>query len=177
MQAEDSNSPPSVLPREADHTITSVQVTAKQVEKVLTDVDAGKGTDPDNISPRILKNCTRELSEPMATIFAACLEHKKWLAAWKEAHVVPVHKKESRTDLQHYRPISLLSAVGKVFKEMVAETMWKHLNQHNLFSPHKFGLRPGHSTSDLLLSQEWQDTLDEGLDTLVVVLDSAGAFD
>ena len=120
---------------EADHTITSVQVTAKQVEKVLRDADAGKATSPDNISPRVLRNCARELSEPLVTIFAACLKHKKWPAAWKEAHVVPVHKK-SRTDPRHYKPISLLSAVGKVFKKMIAETLWRHLNQHNLLSPH-----------------------------------------
>ena len=179
MQVGDPNRPPPVLPREADHTITSVLVTAEQVEKVLRDVDVGKATGPDNISPRILKNCARELSGPLATIFAACLEHKKWPAAWKEAHVVPVHKKESRSDPRHYRPISLLSAVGKVFEKMIGETIWRHLNQHNLLSPHQFGFRPGRSTSDLLLllSQKWQDTLDEGLGTLVVALDIAGAFD
>ena len=179
MQVGDPNRPPPVLPRETDHTITSVLVTAAQVENVLRDVDVGKATGPDNISPRVLKNCARELSGPLATIFTACLEHKKWPAAWKETHVVPVHKKESRSGPRHCRSISLLSAVGKVFEKMVAETMWRHLNQQNLLSPHQFGFRPGRSTSDLLLllSQEWQDTLDEGLDTLVVALDIAGAFD
>ena len=98
MLVEDPNRPPPVLPQEADHTITSVQVTAKQVEKVLKDVDAGKAASPDNISPRVLKNCARELSELLATIFTARLELKKWPAAWKEAHMVPVHTKESRTD-------------------------------------------------------------------------------
>ena len=179
MQVRDPSRPPPVLPRETDHTITSVLVTAAEVEKVLRDIDVGKATGPDNISPRVLKNCARELSGPLATIFAACLEQNKWPAAWKEAHVVPVHKKESKTDPRHYRPISLLSTMGKVFEKLIAETLWRHLNQHSLVSPHQFGFRPGRSTSDLLLllSQEWQDTLDEGLDTLVVALDIAGAFD
>ena len=121
------------------------------MEKVLRDVDTGKATGPDNNSPRVHKNCARKLSEPLATIFATCPEHKKWPAAWKEIHAVPFYKKESRTDPRHYRPISLLSAVGKVFEKMVAETMWKHLNHHNLLSPHQYGFRPGHSTSNLLL--------------------------
>ncbi|XP_050688373.1 uncharacterized protein LOC126981400 [Eriocheir sinensis] len=113
---------------ESDHTITSVSVTAAQVEKVLLDVDAGKATGPDNISPRVLKNFAKELSEPLANIFSACLVEKKRPAAWKEANV--------------------------------------------------FGFRAAAPPliSLLLLSQEWQDSL-EGLDTLVVALDIAGAFD
>ncbi|XP_050704959.1 uncharacterized protein LOC126990381 [Eriocheir sinensis] len=92
MQVDDPYRPPPILPRESDHTITSVSVTAAQVEKVLRDVDAGKATGPDNIIPRVLRNCAKELSEPLANIFSACLE-EKWPAAWKEVNVVPVHKK------------------------------------------------------------------------------------
>ncbi|XP_045122826.1 uncharacterized protein LOC123511207 [Portunus trituberculatus] len=79
----------------------------------------------------------------------------------------------------HYRPISLLSVMGKVFEKLVAAVIWQHLDEHQLLSPHQFGFWPGRSTSDLLLlfSQEWQDILDEGLDTLVVALDIAGAYD
>ncbi|XP_063879421.1 uncharacterized protein LOC135110724 [Scylla paramamosain] len=43
----------------------------------------------------------------------------------------------------------------------------------------QFGFRPGPSTSDLLmlLTGRWQDALDGGLDSVVVALDIAGAFD
>ena len=179
MQVECPTRPPPVLPRETAHTITSVPITAELVEKALGELDVGKATGPDQISPRVLKQCARELSVPLADIFSACLAEKKWPASWKEAYVVPVHKKESKSDPKHYRPISLLSVMGKVFEKLVAAVIWQHLNEHQLLSPHQFGFRPGRSTSDLLLllSQEWQDTLDEGLDTLVVALDIAGAFD
>uniref|UniRef100_A0A0P4WNB5 Reverse transcriptase domain-containing protein n=1 Tax=Scylla olivacea TaxID=85551 RepID=A0A0P4WNB5_SCYOL len=75
--------------------------------------------------------------------------------------------------------MSLLSVMGKVFEKLVASVTWQHLDEHQLLSLHHFGFRSGRSTSDLLLflSQEWQDTLDEGLDTLVVALDIAGAYD
>ena len=77
MQVGDPNRPSPVLPQETGHTITSVLVTAEQVEKVLRDLDVGKATGPDNISPRVLKKCARELSSPLAIIFSACLEQKK----------------------------------------------------------------------------------------------------
>ncbi len=85
----------------------------------------------------------------------------------------------SRSGPRDYRPISLLSALGKVLEKMVANTFWRHLNQHSLLSPHHFFFRPGRYTSDfplLLLSQKWQYTLDRGLDTLVGTLNIAGAF-
>ncbi|XP_045137177.1 uncharacterized protein LOC123519737 [Portunus trituberculatus] len=116
MQVECPTRPPPVLPRETAHTITSIPITTELVEKALGQLDAGKATGPDGISPRVLKQCARELSVPLAAIFSACLAEKKWPASWKEAYVVPVHKKGSKSDPRHYRPISLLSVMGKVFE-------------------------------------------------------------
>ena len=69
--------------------------------------------------------------------------------------------------------------MGKLLEQVVASVIYHHLSEHRLLSDRQFGCRPGHSTVDLLtvLSQGWQDALDEGLDTLVVALDIAGAFD
>ncbi len=72
---------PTSASRETDHIITLVSVTAILVKKVLREVDAGKATSPDTISPQVLKNCVEELSKTLAYIFAACLEEKKWPSA------------------------------------------------------------------------------------------------
>ena len=62
---------------------------------------------------------------------------------------------------------------------MVASVICYHMSEHRLLSNRQFVFWPGHSTVDFLtvLSQDWQDALDEGLDTLVVALDIDGAFD
>ena len=93
--------------------------------------------------------------------------------------MVPVHKKNSRSEPSNYRPISLLSVVGKVLEQIVSAVISQHLYENHLLSDRQFGFRPGRSTADLLLllSKDWQDALEEGLDTLVVALDIAGAFD
>ena len=67
----------------------------------------------------LLKQCTHELFVRLTTVFTACLRENIWSSLWKEAQVVPVHKKSSRSDPKNYRPISLLSVVGKVFKRIV----------------------------------------------------------
>ena len=88
-------------------------------------------------------------------------------------------KKGSRSDPKNCRPISLPSVVGKVFERVVAEVVCGHLKDIVLLSDQQFGFRPGRSTSDqlMLLTRHWQDTLDEGRDTVVVALDIARAFD
>ena len=52
----------------------------------------------------------------------------------KEARVVPVHKKNSRSDPSNYRPVYLLSMVGKVLERIVAKVICQHLNENHLFS-------------------------------------------
>ena len=62
-----------------------------------------------------------------------------------------MYKKKSRSDPANYRPISLLSVVGKVFERIVVKTITHHLDQESLLSDHQFGFRSGRSTSDLLM--------------------------
>ena len=91
----------------------------------------------------------------------------------------PVHKRGSRSDPKNYRPISLLSVMGKMFERIVAQVVCCHLSENYLLLDQHFGFRPGRSTSDVLmfLTRKWQDALDDGQDTVVVALDIAGAFD
>ena len=98
---------------------------------------------------------------------------------WKEAREVPVHKRNSRANPKNYRLISLLSVVGKVFERVVTDVVCHHLRDNYLLSEQLFGFRLGRSTSDqlMLLTKKWQDAIDKGLDTVVVALDIAGAFD
>ncbi|XP_063869593.1 uncharacterized protein LOC135105389 [Scylla paramamosain] len=129
-------------------------MTAEQVERLLGAVDVSKATGPDDVSPRLLKHCARELSAPLTTVFASCL---------REVRVV--HKKTQ--------------VVGKLLEQIVSAVICQHMSENHLLSDRQFGFGPGRSTADLLLilSKDWQNILEEGLDTLVVALDIAGAFD
>ncbi|KAG7159578.1 RNA-directed DNA polymerase from transposon X-element-like 4 [Homarus americanus] len=119
-----------------------------------------------------------ELAGPLSNVFNTCLVENTWPTMWKQARVVPVHKKWSKSDPGNYRLISLLSVVSKIFEWLVAEEMCRHFNLHNLLSNRQFGFRSSRSTSDLLLllSGDWQDALNNGLDNLVIALDIAGGL-
>ena len=126
-----------------------------------------------------MQKCAYQLAAPIASLFRTCLKQKKWPRLWKCARVVAVHKKKSRTLVENYRPVSLLSIMGKTFEKIIAKKMTAFFDENYLISDKQFGFRQNRSTSDLLLqlSTAWNKSLDSGKYTYVIALDIAGAFD
>ena len=170
--------PPS-LPVVAGVSLTTFDTTEAEVRAALTELEEAKAVGPDGISPRVLRRCAEVLAPPLALIFRAILHDSKWPRAWKVSHVVPVHKKGSRSVTDNYRPVSLLSVVSKVLEGIIAARLTAHLESQHLLSTRQFGFRKGRSAADLnlLLVSEWSDALDQGRPTAVLALDIAGAFD
>ncbi|KAI8498065.1 hypothetical protein Bbelb_240090 [Branchiostoma belcheri] len=67
-------------------------------------IKVSKAPEPDNISPKLIKEFAFELSTPMTDILNLSLQEGKVPAEWKEAIVVPVPK-ELPADLDRVRPV------------------------------------------------------------------------
>lgn len=166
---------PTQMEQECDQVLTAVVVTQEQVECLLRAVDIRKTTRLGNIRPQVLHHCSHEQARLLMAVLSTCVRENTWPAMWKRACVILVHRKKSKSNITKYKPISLLSVVGKIFKQTVVEAITRHLEEHSLLSNQQFGFESGCSMSDLfvLLSRDWQDSLDN---SLVVALDTAGAF-
>ena len=131
------------------------------------------------ISPRLLKEGAPVLSTHLANLFNKSIETSVFSSQWKLANVIPVHKKGDRTDASNYRPISLLSCLGKVFEKCVFKHMYNFLNNHNKITPVQSGFIPGDSAVYQLI--DLYDTfcraLDDGKEVRVVFCDISKAFD
>ena len=69
--------------------------------------------------------------------------------AWREADMVPIHKKgKDRTKVDSYRPISLTSCVGKLMERLINTRLSWHLEKNNTISPEQAGFRQHRSTED-----------------------------
>lgn len=152
---------PQILPphldQQCEEIVTEVEVTCLQVECLLWELDTKKATGLYDVSLLILKCCVSELSVLLMIIFSAYKWKNTWPSVWKETRVVPVWKRSFRSDPKNYRPISLLSVMGKVFERVIAKVVCRHLSNINLLSDQQFGFRPGRSTSALLmlLTRDW----------------------
>ena len=110
-------------------------------------------------------------------LFNLSLVEGKLPTEWKDALVVPVHKKGKKEDVTNYRPITLLCVVSKVLERC----MFKHFKDFfcPLFDNAQHGFLQGRSTVTQLLAfyHEIGHSLDKGLQLDIVYLDLAKAFD
>ena len=129
--------------------------------------------------PRMLKFCSSSISEPLAALFNSSLTSGKVPSEWKISRITPIHKKGDASNIANYRPISLLSLVGKLLERLVHSALMGYLLDHDIFSASQFGFRPGGSTQEALLfaSQFWHSTMELGGSNAVVFLDISKAFD
>ena len=61
--------------------------------------------------------------------------------------MIPVYKKGKKTNVNNYRPISLLPVLSKILEKIVYNRLCSFLSQSNFFYDLRFGFRKNHSTS------------------------------
>ncbi len=66
---------------------------AHEVRKYLRKIHPNKSTGPDNISPRVLKECSDQLEYPLTLLFNKSLAQGRIPGAWKKANITPIFKK------------------------------------------------------------------------------------
>ena len=111
-------------PLYTNHVIKNLVCSVDDVASLLSELDITKSSGPDNISPRILKECAHELAPSLTGIFNLSLTTGELPSDWKTANVIPIHKSGERVMAVNYRPISLTSIVVKTLERMVH----KHIN-------------------------------------------------
>ena len=80
---------------------------------------------------------------------------------------------------KNYHPVSLLSAVSKVFEKLVNNTIVDHLEKCGSFSDLQYGFRSSRLTADLLtvVSDRIARAFNRSEATRVVALDISKVFD
>ena len=145
---DDSGISLPVFPFRTNLKLHNISITPKMVKKVLY---SSKASGPVCIPVVVLKNCEPELSYILAKLFNKCLKESCFPDCWKVFSVVPVFKNiGERSTAKNYRPVSLLSAVSKVFEKLVNNRIVDHLENRGLFSDFQYGFRSSRSTPDLL---------------------------
>ena len=70
---------------------------------------------------------------------------------WKQANVSPLYKKDDPSLACNYRPISLLSTVGKVMEKKFHKHIFNYFKDHNIITCLQSGFVPGDSTVNQLV--------------------------
>ena len=159
--------------------LKEIDITEKQVKKILSQLNRDKASGPDNISPKILTSAATTLSYPVTLLFRLSLANGEIPEDWRTATVSPIFKKGSRAEASNYRPVSLTCILCKCMEKIVREKVMNHLLDNNLITKEQHGFVPGKSCTTQLLEvlDEWTEILDDGGSIDAVYMDFQKAFD
>ena len=176
---KDNNDDPEPAVMNFDNEVCNFVVTNKDIAREIDVLKAGKAPGPDNISTTFLKNMKVCLLEPLNMIFNSSLSKCQVPKDWKNAKVVPIHKKGSRGDPGNYRPVSLTSSVCKVMERILRAKIMDHLIVNKLINQSQHGFMPNRSCQTNLLEflDRITSILDNGNAVDIIYLDYAKAFD
>jgi len=104
--------------------LDTITMTIKDTEEKLKKLKINKSCGPDQISNRLLKNCASGLAKPSTLVFRKCMNEGYYPNMRKRANSSPIHKKETKSNKNNYRPISLLSCLSKVFEKYIYVDMY-----------------------------------------------------
>ena len=90
------------------------QVSVSDVHKLLKGVGRDKATGLDDIPARFIVDAAHIIDKPISHILNLSLSQGIVPDEMKAARVVPLHKKNSKTDTGNYRPVSILSCISKI---------------------------------------------------------------
>ncbi|NQZ52356.1 MAG: hypothetical protein HRT95_19945, partial [Moritella sp.] len=111
-----------------------------RIKSILLKINPNKAQGPDEIHGSILKNCASTLAKPLSILFGKSYSSGHIPADLKLAHVVPIHKKGSKSNVENYRPISLTSIVMKTFEKIIREELM--LRCRHLLDERQHGFLP-----------------------------------
>ena len=167
------------VPPPSNSTIQPLVLTSFEIFKILSALDTNKATGPDGISNKLLREAAPSISDVLAKIFNKSLESSTYPDIWKMAHVVPLHKKNSQSDPNNYRPVSLLTCISKILEKAVYKYVHNYLISNNLITKKQSGFSPGDSTINQLtcICHQIYESFDNRDETRAVFLDLSKAFD
>ena len=99
------------------------------------------------ISNRMLKVVAKEVSFPLEIRFNRSFRENKFPQIFKESNVIPLSKNGDNSCPSNFRPILLLSGVGRIQERIVFKNIHNYFNENNLLYKYQSGFLPNHSTT------------------------------
>ena len=180
IESQPSDDPLKYLGDKTGETKFKLQpVNVEYVERAIKALNNSKSPGADRIPVKILKDAINLVSKPLTLIYNASLERGIFPQIWKLARVTPIHKAGTKTDVNNYRPISVLSVVSRILEKIVHDQLMEFLKGQNRLCLNQFAFQKLHSTLTCLLNviDPWFKNSDEGKINLSIFLDLKKAFD
>ena len=169
---------PQEDPNRTSH-FASQRVRVKEVKRAIQELKTGKAAGIDGIPNDLLKLAQNVISGHLQHLFQASinLSYEPDQFKWAKTVMIRKQEKESYKEPGSWRPIALLSTIGKLLESIVARRLSDLALEHGLLSPIQYGVAGRCTTKALrhLLDPVYAGWLD-GRKATMMSLDIKGAY-
>ena len=155
------------------------KVNSIQVYNELKGLKRKKAVGVDKFPSGMIKDAASVLAASMTFLINMSMQTGLVPSDWKIAKVIPVFKSGNKSELDNYRPISVLPILSKLLEKFVHKQLIDHLEKNCMLFNFQFGFRSKRSTelAVTLLTDYIRNEADKGSLTGAVFIDLSKAFD
>ena len=173
-----SNTNPTSLLERNSSTMFARPTNEVEIQNIIRDL-RNSAPGPDNIPAAIIKHSAMYIGQVLSHIINLSLSEGVVPDELKIAQVKPLFKSGDASQINNYRPISLLPCFSKILEKCMATRLFEFIDRHSILYKYQFGFRPKHNTSMALhhLVDKVVESLDSSQSIVGVALDFRKAFD
>jgi hypothetical protein len=116
------------------------------VEMPIEKLKGHRSSGIDQIPAELIKAGSRTICFKILKLVISIWNEEELPEEWKESIIVPVYKKDNKTDCSNYRGISLLPAMYKILSNMLLSRLTSYTEE--IIGDHECGFRHNLSTTD-----------------------------
>ena len=127
--------------------------TASEIERGVLKLKNSKSPGIDGIKNEYIKLAKAKMTPVYVSLFNLILRSGAIPEQWSIAKIKPIYKnKGDRNDPDNYRPISLISCLGKLFTSLLSDRLSAFLEDNEILYNNQAGFRKNFSTNDHIFS-------------------------
>ena len=153
----------------------------REIYENILKLDTNKGPGIDGLDIKSLKSIAHIIAPHLSLLFNQSIINGIYPHYLKIAKCVPVYKGSPLDPLLpvNYRPISILSAINKVFERSLHKQLSEYLEDNKLLPRFQYGYRKQHNTSQAIL--DFTEIIKQQMNnkeiTIAIFMDLSKAFD
>ena len=150
-----------------------------EITSVTKLFESKTSTGYDGLSMKLLKQIIFSIAPPLEYIFNMSLSNGICPSLLKIAKVIPIYKKDDKSQVTNYRPISLLPSISKLLEKIVYKRLISFLTVNNILNKSQFGFRKNCSTDFAIIQllDKVTELLSQKEHIIAIYMDLSKAFD
>lgn len=172
IQSEETIYPKSMF-------LNADDITTKQIEEIIDELDSRKATGYDNISVKIVKILKSNLTPVLLHLTKISFKTGQFPKKMKIAKILPIFKNGDHFNCNNYRPISILPVFSKILEKIMNIKLSDFLESKKLLFTGQYGFRRSKDTEVAVIDviTDIQRNVDNDSKCCLLSLDLCKAFD